>query len=165
MAAARAVASRPARRVARNLLSIARMNERRLPRYSTRLPVRYQIFDARGGELELGRLDGARTRDLGADGLFLAYVDLPIGTRLHFYFELPERGCVEAFGVVTHETPRLDAWGAETPGVGVRFTRLSPHARARLDQWLDERRALDQAALNAALGRARAERFLAKHAM
>jgi hypothetical protein len=138
------------------------MNERRLPRFTTRLPVRYQIFDGRGGELRLGRLDGARTRDLGSDGLFLAYVDLPVGTRLHFYCELPERGCFEAFGVVSHQRARLDAWAGETPGVGVRFTRLSPHARARLDQWLDERRAVDEASLKAALDRARAEVFLAR---
>ncbi len=136
------------------------MNERRQPRFGTRLPIRYQVFDREGDELSLGRLEAGRTRDVGRDGLFLAHCELPVGTRLHFYFELPERGCVEAFGVVVHERPRLDAFGAETEGVGVRFTRVSPHARARLDRFVDERRALDEAAMRAALARARAEQFL-----
>src|SRR5262249_45944026 len=145
-----------AREVARRVLKSARMNERRRTRFSTRLEVAYHVFDARGGELDIGRLTRARTGDVGDGGLFLARVALPMGTRLHFYLSLDGNRTVEGFGVVAHERPRFDAWAGETPGVGVRFTWLGRDARARLDQFLDERRAIDRAAMQAALSRARA---------
>src|SRR3954447_14597252 len=77
---------------------------RRAPRWSTRLPVRYQVFDARSGQLNVGRLATARARDIGPNGLFLSQVELPPGTPLRFFFELPETwgGCIEAFGRVVH---------------------------------------------------------------
>ena len=135
------------------------MNERRLPRFSTRLPIAFHVFEARRGALEVGALARATTRDVGPNGCFLAHVTLAPGTRVHFYLALPD-GCVEGFGVITHEHPRFDAFCGETPGVGVRFTRLSHAARARIDRFVDERRAVDRAAMRAALDRARAEQFL-----
>lgn len=134
-------------------------SERRAPRWSTRIPVRYHVFDARSGQLELGRLEGARARDIGSKGLFLQQVELPVGTRIHFFFELPETagGCIEAFGEVVHGRPRLDAMGHEVPGAGVRFLRLSTRDRARLDQYLNERKMIDAAYLSAHAVRVRAE--------
>ena len=136
-------------------------SERRAPRWSTRLPVRYQVFDARSGQLTLGRLASARARDIGPNGLFLAQVELPESTPLHFFFELPETwgGCIEAFGRVVHTRPRLDATGHEVAGVGVRLLRMAPRDRARLDHYLAERRSIDAAYLSAGEVRARAERM------
>src|SRR6185503_11417823 len=68
---------------------ISTSDGRRAPRWSARIPVRYQVFEPQDGELSLGQLDAARARDIGSDGLFLAGVDQPLGTRLHFFFELP----------------------------------------------------------------------------
>lgn len=133
--------------------------DRRRPRWSTRLPVRYQVFDGRSGTLELGSLTAARARDLGERGMFLQQVALPVGTRLHLFFELPESwgGCVEAFGEVVHARPRLDVMGNEIAGVGVRFSWMSAHDRARLEAYLRERRSIDAACLSAAEVRRRAE--------
>jgi len=137
--------------------------DRRQPRWGTRLPVRYHVFDGRTGRLEITRLHTSRAYDIGEQGLFLARVDAPIGTRLHFFFELPEvwGGLVEAFGEIVHLQPRLDATGFETPGAGVRLLRMSPRDRARLDRYLAERRRIDAAYLSAAEVRRRAERMLA----
>src|SRR5207245_431610 len=96
-------------------------------------------------------------RDFGRDGLFLAGVDLPRGTHLHFYFGF-SGGCIEAFGEVVHDRPRLESSGIERQGVGVRLTVLAPRERERLDRFLAERREADEAALRAALVRVRAER-------
>jgi hypothetical protein len=141
---------------------ISTSDGRRAPRWSARIAVRYQVFEPQDGELSLGELDAARARDIGSDGLFLSGVDQPLGTRLHFFFELPESrgGCIEAFGEVVHAGPRLDATGFEIPGVGVRILRISPRNRARLERYLDERQAIDAACLSAAQVRVRAERRL-----
>lgn len=135
--------------------------ERRTPRWDTRIPVRYQVFELRTGRLELGRLDAARARDIGEHGLFLSGAEAAPGTRLHFFFELPEScgGCIEAFGIVVHAQPRVDplAPGRQVAGVGVRLLHLSSRDRARLDRYLAERRAIDAACLSAAAVRLRAE--------
>jgi hypothetical protein len=135
--------------------------ERRAPRWSTRLSARYGIFDGRDGRLTLGRLDATRACDLGARGLFLAHVELPVGTRLHVFFALPETssGCVELFGEVVHTRPRLDSMGHEVRGVGVRIRRISPRDRARLDAYLAERRTIAEARRRAGDVRARAEQM------
>ena len=138
---------------------------RRAPRWGTRIPVRFHVFDGRTGRLQMTGLDSARAYDIGEQGLFLSRVDLPVGTRLHFFFELPESwgGLVEAFGEVVHTQPRLDTTGFETPGAGVRLLRMSPRDRARLDRYLAERRMIDAAYLSAAEVRRRAEQMRGLH--
>ena len=108
------------------------ITDRRTARWSARIPVRYQVFDGRSGRLELGRLDGARAYDIGENGLFLLRVNALPGTRLHFFFELPESagGLVEAFGVVVHQRPRLDVTGHDIPGSAC-ASRSCPRAIAR----------------------------------
>ncbi|MGZ3442439.1 MAG: hypothetical protein ACXVDD_23120, partial [Polyangia bacterium] len=107
----------------------------------------------------------ARAYDIGENGLFRSRVSVPVGTRLHFFFELPESwgGLIEAFGEVVHSQPRFDTTGFETPGVGVRLLRMTPRDRARLDQYLAERRLIDAAYLSAAEVRRRAEQMRGVH--
>jgi hypothetical protein len=139
--------------------------DRRAPRWGTRIPVRYHVFDGRTGRLQMTNLEAARAYDIGENGLFLSRVDAPIGTRIHFFFELPESwgGLVEAYGEVVHDRPRLDTTGFETQGVGVRMLRMSPRDRGRLDRYLAERRLIDAAYLSAAEVRRRAERMRGLH--
>ena len=132
--------------------------ERRAPRLRARTRVRLHVFDNNSGELTVGRIVEAETRDFAARGLFLADVQLPICTRLHLYVELPT-GWIEVFGVVVHDRPRLDASGSSRIGVGVRFTRIALDDEHRLEGFLGERREAGQAAIHAALVRLRAEQI------
>lgn len=132
--------------------------ERREPRLRTRTRVRLHVFDGSKGDLKLGQIVEAESRDFGPRGLFLAGVSLPCATRLHLYLDLPS-GCIEAFGVVVHDRPQVDALGAARAGVGVRFTRIALTDEERLESFLAERRMATQAALEAALARLRAEQF------
>jgi len=139
-------------------MSVATRQERRNPRWSTRIPVRYQVFDGREGGINIGRLHSGRARDIGSQGLFLQCAQLQSGTRLHIFFELPETcgGCVEVFGEVVHERARLDAMGYEVPGVGVKIGHIADRDRTRLQAYLDERTAIDAAVLSASQVRLRA---------
>ena len=132
--------------------------ERREPRMRTRTKVRMHVFDGSCGELRLGRIVEAESRDFGPRGLFLAGVALPCTTRLHLYLDLPN-GCIEAFGVVVHDRPQVDPLGTARAGVGVRFTRLALADEERLATFLAERRVATKVALEAALVRLRAEQM------
>lgn len=132
--------------------------ERREPRMRTRVQVRLHVFDATSGALNMGQILEAETRDFGPRGMFLSGVAVPCATRVHIYLELPS-GCVEAFGVVVHDRPQVDATGMSRAGVGIRFTRLSLGDENRLETFLDDRRDAAHAALVAALARVRAERM------
>ncbi len=133
-------------------------SERREPRFRTRTRVRLHVFDATSGQLALGQIVETESRDFGPRGIFLAGVHLPCATRVHLYLDIPD-GCVEAFGVVVHDRPQVDAAGMERAGVGVRFTRLSFVDEERLEVFLAERRLADEAALQAALVRVHAQRM------
>ncbi len=133
-------------------------SERREPRFRTRTRVRLHIFDARSGELTVGQLAEAETRDFGPRGLFLAGVSLPCATRVHLYLDIPA-GCVEAFGVVVHDRPQVDVPGSARSGVGIRFTHLSIDDEQRLEAFVADRRNADQAAMEASLVRIRAEKM------
>ena len=128
------------------------MSERRRPRYSARMPVRYHVWDTRGRRIELGSLVPAKACDIGENGLFLAGAALPAGARLHFFLGLPDgSGCVEGFGQVVHTTPS---------GVGVRLLRMAAGDRVRLDRYLQERRVIETAWLIGEDVRRRAEAWL-----
>jgi hypothetical protein len=131
-------------------------SERREPRFRTRVRVRLHVFDATSGELKLGQIIEAESRDFGTRGLFLAGVTLKCATRVHLYLDIPG-ACVEAFGVVVHGRPQVDAHGIARDGVGVRFTRIAMADEQKLEAFLSERRLANQAALTAALVRVRAE--------
>ena len=132
--------------------------ERRAPRLRTRARVRLHVFDGHTGELQLGQIHEAESRDFTSRGLFLTGVALPCTTRVHLYIELPT-GWIETFGVVVHNQPQRDAHGLERVGVGVRLTRLSFDDEQRLEAFLDVCRDATQAALHAALARLRAEQI------
>jgi hypothetical protein len=137
-------------------MSAATKQERRFQRWSTRIPVRFEIWGAK--RLDFERFGRARARDIGAGGLFLQGAQLERHTRIHFFFELPETwgGCVEAFGEVVHGRAHLDTMGFEIPGVGVRILRMPERDRARLDAYLRERSRIDAAVLSASQVRLRA---------
>jgi hypothetical protein len=132
--------------------------ERKHPRWSVVAPVRYQVFDRRGGEFTVGEICQTRAHDLAQDGAFLAHVVLPLGTRIHFYLELPENygGNVEVFGEVVHDRPRMSDDGRARDGVGVRFAGLSPRDRSRIERFLAPREAIAAASLRADVEAARA---------
>lgn len=120
--------------------------------------MRLHVFDDKSGELLLGQIHEAESRDFAARGLFLTGVTLPCATRVHLYIELPT-GWIETFGVVVHNQPQRDAHGLSRVGVGIRITRLSFDDEQRLDEFLDICRDATQAALHAALVRLRAEQI------
>jgi hypothetical protein len=133
-------------------------SERREPRFRTRIRVRLHVFDARSGELTVGQMVEAETRDFGPRGMFLAGMSLACATRVHLYLDIPG-GCVEAFGVVVHDRPRADPSGTTRTGIGIRFTRLSLDDEQRLEDFVADRRNADKAAMEAALVRIRAEKM------
>src|SRR6202020_2886486 len=57
--------------------------ERREPRFLTRTRVRLHVFDGSSGELTVGPIVEAESRDFGPRGLFLAGVNLACATRVH----------------------------------------------------------------------------------
>lgn len=130
--------------------------ERREPRFLTRTRVRLHVFDGTSGDLTLGQIAEAETRDFSPRGVFLAGVDLKCATRVHLYLDLPD-ACVEAFGVVVHGRPQINAAGHARPGVGVRFTHIAMADEQRLEAFLADRRIANQAAISAAVVRLRAE--------
>lgn len=132
--------------------------ERREPRMRTRTRVRLHVFDGTSGALHMGQILEAESRDFGNRGLFLSGVSLPCATRVHLYLDIPS-GCIEAFGVVVHDRPQVDATGMSRQGVGIRITRLSLADEQRLETFLEDRRDAVQAALEGALARIRAERM------
>jgi len=134
-------------------------SERRLPRWPSRLPVRFQRFQIVDGQLVLGGIQSTVARDVSAQGLFLAGVDLPVGSRVHVYLML-EAGPVEAFGEVVHDRAHQPAIGPVVDGVGVRLTIVGARDRARLDAFLDERVEIKNVAARAADARRRASERL-----
>jgi len=148
------------------MTSLAYSPERRGPRFTARIAVRYQVFDLREGHLDLSNLRPALARDIGPNGIFLQSVNEPIGTRLHFFFELPEScgGCVEAWGEIVHAHAQRDFLGNPLTGVGVRVHSMSSRDRQRLDQYLVERQKIDTARSRAHQVRLRAEARVALRA-
>jgi hypothetical protein len=116
------------------------------------------VFDATSGELKLGQIIEAESRDFATHGLFLAGVNLKCATRVHLYLDIPGT-CIEAFGVVVHGRPQVDAQGISREGVGVRFTRIAMADEQKLAAFLGERSLANQAALSAAIARVHAEKM------
>lgn len=106
---------------------------------ATRQVVRYHVLEMRGDTFELTRIGTTLASDISLDGVFLSHVTLTPGTRLHFYFELPD-GYVECVGKVVHNQHRVDAFGVARPGSGVRFVIVSGSDRMRLQRYLGGKR-------------------------
>ncbi len=102
---------------------------------ATRQVVRYHVLEMKGDELQLERIGTTLASDISLDGVFLSHVTLKPGTRLHFYFELPD-GYVECVGKVIHNQHRVDASGVARPGSGVRFVIVAGSDRLRLARYL-----------------------------
>ena len=132
--------------------------ERREPRFLTRTRVRLHVFDGTSGELTVGPIAEAESRDFGPRGLFLAGVELACATRVHLYVDIPD-ACIEVFGVVVHRRPQADLGGITRPGVGVRFTRISVPDEERLESFLADRRQAEEAAIQGVVVRMRAEKM------
>jgi hypothetical protein len=102
----------------------------------TRQVVRYHVLEVNAdAELELAQIGTTLASDISVDGVFLSHVMLKPGTRLHFYFELPD-GYVECVGKVVHNQHRIDAFGVARPGSGVRFVIVAGLDRQRLARYL-----------------------------
>lgn len=112
------------------------VSKRKQPRMETRQIVRYHVLEVNADdELELQQIGTTLASDISVDGVFLSHVMLEPGTRLHFYFELPD-GYVECVGKVVHNQHRIDAYGVARPGSGVRFVIVAGADRLRLARYL-----------------------------
>jgi hypothetical protein len=116
------------------------------------------VFDGTSGELTVGPIVEAESRDFSPRGLFLAGVNLACATRVHLYVDIPD-GCIEVFGVVVHRRPQTDLAGITRDGVGIRFTRISVLDEERLDRFLNDRRQADEAAIHGVVVRLRAQQM------
>lgn len=104
-------------------------------RIATKQVVRYHALGADGASLRIERLSTTLAGDVSQSGMFLMQAQLPPGSHVHFYFELPG-GYIEAVGKVVHNQHRPDWSGVARPGSGVRFIRMSERDRSRLQQYL-----------------------------
>lgn len=78
----------------------------------------------------------AQTRDISVGGLFIETdVALPIGTRLRVDLKFLKQQ-LQADAEVTWT---LVGQGGETTGVGVRFTSLPPHAKKKIEAFMEVR--------------------------
>ena len=114
------------------------MSNRKQPRVPTKQVVRYHVYQIDGRELEVRRIGTTLASDVSPTGMFLSHAALTVGTRIHFYFELPG-GYIEAVGKVVHNHERIDASGVARPGAGVRFIRMSASDKRRLESYLGGR--------------------------
>lgn len=115
---------------------LARVGRRKQMRIATKQVVRYHAMGSDGQALRIDRLSTTLASDVSQSGMFLMQAQLPPGTHVHFYFELPG-GYIEAVGKVVHNQHRPDAGGVARPGSGVRFIRMGEGDRARLGAYLD----------------------------
>jgi hypothetical protein len=98
--------------------------------------VRYHVLEVNAEDkLELAQIGTTLASDISLDGVFLSHVILKPGTRMHFYFELPD-GYVECVGKVVHNQHRIDSFGVARPGSGVRFVIVAGSDRQRLARYL-----------------------------
>ena len=115
------------------------MSNRKQQRVPTRQVVRYHVYQIDGRELEVRRIGTTLASDVSTTGMFLSHAELTVGTRIHFYFELPT-GYIEAVGKVVHNHERVDGGGMARPGAGVRFIRMSASDKRRLESYLGGRK-------------------------
>ena len=117
----------------------ARPNEARLlPRVSLTAKVRYVAPD--GSQVE------SRATGVGGGGLFIESTSpMKVGTELTVSFSLPDCSSewLEARGRVAWVCPKPDQY-TFFPGMGVRFTAVSPAIRARLVEFVNSLKKSDQ---------------------
>jgi uncharacterized protein (TIGR02266 family) len=76
----------------------------------------------------------SRAGGIGGGGLFIeSHSPLPVGTKLALEFSLPEKPSewLPAKGLVAWVCPKADQY-TFSPGMGVRFTEISPDIRNRV---------------------------------
>jgi len=96
------------------------------PRVALSFPIRYNTLEGRQFE--------SRAGGIGGGGLFIeSLTPLPVGTKLTMEFALPERptAWLPARGVVAWVCPKADQY-TFSPGMGVRFSEISPEVRDRV---------------------------------
>ncbi|MGH7260243.1 MAG: PilZ domain-containing protein [Nitrospiraceae bacterium] len=110
----------------------ARSNEARLqPRVSLTAKVRYMAPD--GSQVE------SRATGVGGGGLYIESTSpLAVGTELTVSFSLPDRPgeWMEGKGRVAWVCPKPDQY-TFFPGMGMRFTTISPETRTRLLEFVN----------------------------
>ncbi len=118
----------------------AHPNEARLqPRVSLTAKVRYLSPD--GSQVE------SRATGIGGGGLFIeSSTPMSIGTELTVSFSLPDRQAewLDAKGRVAWVCPKPDQY-TFFPGMGVRFTSVAPDTQARMLEFVQSLKKVEQA--------------------
>ena len=109
------------------------------PRVSLTAKVRYLASD--GSQIE------SRATGVGGGGLFIESITpVAIGTELTVSFSLPDRSAewLEAKGKVAWVCPKADQY-TFFPGMGVRFTTVTPDTQARMLEFVNSLKKSDSA--------------------
>lgn len=110
------------------------------PRISLAFRVRYNTPEGQRFE--------SRAGGIGGGGLFIeSLAPLPMGTKLAMEFSLPEKPAewLPAKGVVAWVCPKADQY-TFSPGMGVRFTEVTPEIRDRILELVKAAQESDRAA-------------------
>jgi uncharacterized protein (TIGR02266 family) len=110
------------------------------PRISLAFLVRYNTPEGQRFE--------SRAGGIGGGGLFIeSQSPLPVGTKLAMEFSLPEKPTewLPAKGIVAWVCPKADQY-TFSPGMGVRFTEVTPEIRDRILELVKSVQGTDQAA-------------------
>lgn len=110
------------------------------PRISLAFRVRYNTPEGQRFE--------SRAGGIGGGGLFIeSLAPLPVGTKLAMEFSLPEKPTewLLAKGIVAWVCPKADQY-TFSPGMGVRFTEVTPEIRDRILELVKSAQATGQAA-------------------
>lgn len=110
------------------------------PRISLSFRVRYNTPEGQRFE--------SRAGGIGGGGLFIeGQSPLPIGTKLAMEFSLPEKPTewLSAKGIVAWVCPKADQY-TFSPGMGVRFTEVTPEIRDRILELVKSAQGTGQAA-------------------
>lgn len=110
------------------------------PRISLAFRVRYNTPEGQRFE--------SRAGGIGGGGLFIeSQSPLPVGTKLAMEFSLPEKPTewLPAKGIVAWVCPKADQY-TFSPGMGVRFTDVTPEIRDRILELVKSVQGTEQAA-------------------
>ena len=110
------------------------------PRISLVFRVRYNTPEGQRFE--------SRAGGIGGGGLFIeSLAPLPVGTKLAMEFSLPEKPTewLPAKGIVAWVCPKADQY-TFSPGMGVRFTDVTPEIRDRILELVQSAQGTGQAA-------------------
>lgn len=119
-------------------MGLSRRSDPDLPKTSavTRGAIRAKNFALNPGQISDARRHAPRksSRGIGGGGLFIeSFTPLTVGTKLVMEFTLPEtpNEWLSAKGMIAWVCPKADQY-TFSPGMGVRFTDITPETRNRV---------------------------------